>query len=224
MSIHKQKYRLLKAVGLRQKSITKADLAICGKKKFFFIHVPKTAGKSIRFSLFGQANGARHCSAYHLRKCFPELWNQSFSFCFVRNPYDRLYSAFRYLLGGGNLQERDLQFRKKVLRSTQSFETFIHDWLDSDRVYSYLHFIPQYEFVYHKDKLMVDYVGRFETLSDDYAFLRQKIQLPCELKHLNSSRHASYADITDIYTTDMARKVQKVYEKDFQLFGYAPRP
>ncbi|WP_136809640.1 sulfotransferase family 2 domain-containing protein [Desulfosediminicola flagellatus] len=218
--MYKQKYRLLRKFGVRQKNITKHDLATCSEKKFFFIHVPKTAGKSLRLSLFGQANGARHCSALHIKRCYPHLWSDSFTFCFVRNPYDRLYSAYKYLNSGGNSQNNDLQFKSRILCNVNSFEEFVCDWLTSDRVYAYTHFIPQYEFIYQNDECLVDHIGKFENLEEEYEVVRDKLNLPDRLMHLNRSEQKAKTAISDVYSSAMARKVEEIYRKDFMLLGY----
>lgn len=220
--MHKQKYRLLKRLGLRQKNITRHDLDVCLEKKFFFIHVPKTAGKSLRFSLFGKENGARHCSASRLKKCYPDLWEQFFSFCLVRNPYDRLYSAYRYLMCGGNLQKDDLRFRSRELSTVNGFEQFVCDWLTKDRSYAYTHFIPQYEFVYQNTDCLVDHIGKFENLEREYEFIRGKLGLRHDLQHINRTKQAVETSVSEVYSPVMSRKVHEIYAEDFRLFGYEP--
>ncbi len=219
--MHKQKYRILKRLGLRQKKITKTDLVTCVEKRFFFIHIPKTAGKSLRLSLFGQENGARHCNAVHMKRCYPDLWSDFFTFCFVRNPYNRLYSAYQYLKNGGNLKKRDLHFQSRILCQSSCFEEFVCDWLTRDSVYSYTHFIPQYEFIYDNDECLVDYIGKFENLENEYQFLQGKLSLPDRLMHTNRSKLNTKTDISDLYSPEMAQKVREIYQNDFKLFGYS---
>lgn len=222
MDMHKLRFKVLRTLGLRQKNITKSDFATCLDKKFFFIHVPKTAGKSLRISLFGQENGARHCSAGYLKSRYPDLWNDFFTFCFVRNPYDRLYSAYRYLKNGGNLQERDLNFQTKVLGNIESFEEFVCDWLNKDRLYAYHHLLPQHEFIYHKNECLVEYIGRFEELREGYDYIRKKLSLRNNLPHTNRSRENTPTHFSTLYSLEMSRKVARFYQDDFRLFGYSP--
>ncbi len=219
--MYKFKYRLLKGLGRRQKNITKDDLAICMEKKFFFIHVPKTAGKSLRLSLFGHEHGARHCSASHLKRCYGSQWNTFFTFCLVRNPYDRLYSAYRYLCSGGNQQKSDRQFLTKELSNTHSFEEFVCGWLNADKAYAYTHFIPQYEFIYQGGICLLDHVGKFENIEQEYSILHARLSLTGTLVHTNSSGSPKrITDYADMYSTEMARQVEKIYADDFRLFNY----
>src|SRR5690606_38778886 len=59
-----------------------------------FVHVPKCAGSSIAQQ---RPIAAWHFSAAVLAKHDPAFWNRAFTFGFVRDPYDRLVSAFHYL-------------------------------------------------------------------------------------------------------------------------------
>src|SRR5690625_2614056 len=62
-----------------------------------FVHIPKTAGVSVAHSLFEIK------TAYHVRVSKYQIifsqdeYNQYFKFAFVRNPWDRLVSAYRFL-------------------------------------------------------------------------------------------------------------------------------
>lgn len=219
--MYRTQYRLLRKLGLRQKNITRNDLDFCQEKRFFFIHVPKTAGKSLRVALYGAADGARHCTAIDIKRRYPREWYDFFTFCVVRNPYDRLYSAYRYLIGGGNQQKDDLQFLVKKLLDVQDFESFVCDWLTDDKAYSYTHFIPQYEFIYEGNQCLVDYICRFECLAIDYEFLRGKLDLGSDLVHTNSSGFKVGVHFLDVYTAEMMKKVARIYADDFRLFGYS---
>ena len=65
-------------------------------KDFVFVHIQKTAGKSIRQAL-GLKKGANHNSAQQwLNEYTVDEWNNAFKFTFVRNPWDRLLSSYMY--------------------------------------------------------------------------------------------------------------------------------
>ena len=46
-------------------------------------------------------------------------------------------------------------------------------------------------------KLLVDYVGRFETLRDEFDFITRKLGLNADLGHVNSSKHRDYRSYYD---------------------------
>ncbi|HTL74630.1 MAG TPA: sulfotransferase family 2 domain-containing protein, partial [bacterium] len=71
-----------------------------------FVHVPKCAGISLVKSLFGDFD----CGHTNLRRYqimfAPAEFNGYFKFTIVRNPFDRVVSAFLFLKKGG-VNEKD---------------------------------------------------------------------------------------------------------------------
>ena len=63
---------------------------------------------------------------------------------------------------------------------------------------------------------MVDFVGRFERLEQDWNFLQEKFGLP-GLPHQNRSRHVDYHEA---YTPELAAIAAKRYARDIELFSY----
>ena len=73
---------------------------IIEKHKTIFIHIPKTAGRSIKNSIGAYAEGAGrgHTTLQELAAGIGNDYQEDLPVvCFVRNPYDRLVSAFYYL-------------------------------------------------------------------------------------------------------------------------------
>ena len=75
-----------------------------------------------------------------------------------------------------------------------------------------IHFRPQYTFI----PVKLDLLGKFESLPEDFKYLKELIGIDCELLHENKTDKTDYS----IYTTDIINKVVKIYKKDFKLFGY----
>ena len=61
--------------------------------KCIFVHVPRTGGVAIAKSLFGNLGGS-HISISLYRKVFSDVFDGYYKFTFVRNPWDRLVSAY----------------------------------------------------------------------------------------------------------------------------------
>ena len=91
---------------------------ISDKKKYIFIHIPKTGGMTIKETIKSQDKDIKNMEKiklkyninnyfyisreYHytyneLKNYLQNDFNNYFKFAFVRNPYDRLYSAIEYI-------------------------------------------------------------------------------------------------------------------------------
>ena len=67
-------------------------------------------------------------------------------------------------------------------------------------------------------RLLVDVVGRWETLSQDFACVCRRLGLDLKLPVENASRRTGYQG----YYSDATRKlIATRYEADIKAFGYA---
>lgn len=168
----------------------------------------------------------KHFFAKDLRVLYgPDIWDAYFKFAFVRNPWDRLVSwwsmidANRAALAEGHPLNK---FHRFILVKATTFEEFLENCdeeiIDSDgRKWIYRNQID-----YLTDasgRQIVDFVGRFETIQQDFdRAARKAVGQPLPLAHVNSSQHRHY---TEYYTPTLAEKVGRRYERDIKAFGYA---
>ena len=183
-----------------------------------FIHITKTAGTSVAKSLFNYL--PYHYTAIEYRVIYGrKKFNTYFKFAFVRNPWDRLYSAYRYLKSGG-WNEKDREWAETHLSVYEDFNHFIKEWLSIENINNHLHFRPQYEFICdNKKNILIDYIGYFENLSEDYDVIRKKISTGKPLGTHNTNPSA--VTYKDIYDATSIRIVESVYKTDIQIFGYS---
>lgn len=187
-----------------------------------FIHVPKTGGLSVATALFGhEATSHRPVSAFIAAD--EARFERYFSFGFVRNPFDRLYSAYRFLSGGG-LTNEDARFAQATGLANTPFPDFVVRALPRLEVRTWVHFLPQHTFLVHRGRLRVDHLGRFETLAQDFEQIRRRLDIEsASLPHVNPSADGR-RPLEELFTPEAVRIVEKVYQKDLELFGYrAPR-
>ena len=187
--------------------------------KCIFIHIPKAAGISVNKALFGNYVGA-HRSVRDYKKIYPKAtFDSYYKFSIVRNPWDRLYSAYTFLKKGG-MNDYDYKFMLKELDTIVSFEQFVMEWLNDETIYSYIHFIPQLDFLQDEQgNCPLDFIGRFENLNEDFAEISKSINSKSKLKHLNNtSRKITYKDV---YTEEMIIKVSNLYKQDIDFFNYS---
>ncbi len=185
--------------------------------KTIFIHIPRTAGVSISKALFGNlAGGHLNYKAYE-RIFSPRVIKKYFVFTFVRHPYSRLCSAYSFLKAGG-FNDFDKEFSQKYLKEFDSFERFVLEFLNLKTIYSYPHFIPQYEFLLNsKNQIEVDFIGKFENLDKDFELVARKLKIKTQLPHLNQSPRKNCS-----FTKEIKQKIYTLYQQDFLLFDYKP--
>lgn len=180
-----------------------------------FIHIPKTAGTSFH-NLIGYT-GIGHVTYKWYESRDPEKFQRYFKFAFVRNPWDRLVSAFFYLKKGGS-NAMDRQWFSANLSHYESFKAFVYNWVSEENIECYFHFMPQHKFIYDDSlTLKVDYVGRFENIREDFTIIANKIGLQQNLPYVNKSQRKAYQSY---YSDEMKEIVRRVYHQDIELFQY----
>ncbi|WP_263079367.1 sulfotransferase family protein [Endozoicomonas sp. Mp262] len=186
------------------------------KLECIFVHIPKTAGTSLQKTLFNFTHTGHlrwdEYEAYDKKK-----FSKYYKFAFVRNPWDRVVSAYEYLKSGGR-NESDKAWSEKNLAKYTSFESFINSWLTEENILTWNHFVPQSNFIFDtNDNLKVDFLGRFETLNCDFKILSEKLGGYRSLENINKSKRKAYKDYYSKTTKD---KIAKLYGRDVELLGY----
>ncbi len=119
------------------------------------------------------------------------LFKNYFKFSFVRNPWDRVLSAYIFLKKGG-YSKKDKNWSEQHLSEYNQFEDFVKYWLNDKNIYTQIHFVPQYLFVCNQNLIPeIDFIGHFENLEQDFIFVQNKIGISLDLQHLNKSSKKS---------------------------------
>ncbi len=184
-----------------------------------YVHIPKAAGVSINKALFGNYGGG-HRTVHAYKRIFgPALFKQYYTFTFVRNPYSRLISAYRFLKDGG-FNEKDRKWASENLSQFDDFNEFVKEWLDETTIWSYTHFKPQYYFICDFDlKPEVDFIGKVETIDTDFEKVCNTLGVPNNLA-VNNKGRPDNTKWEDFYSRESLEKVARVYHQDFELFNY----
>ncbi len=186
-------------------------------KKCLFIHVPKAAGSSVCMELFGYQTGHKSYFRYWLDS--PAKADSYFKFTFVRNPYDRLVSAYHFLKAGG-MDQRDKTWAEDNLSEFESFEDFVKNWVTPSNIAKKNHFQTQLSFLCAPRSKVpkVDFIGRIENFNDDMNIVRARLGLALgETVHVNQSERKDYRSY---YTDEMLSIVRRVYADDIEILGY----
>ena len=68
-----------------------------------------------------------------------------------------------------------------------------------------------------RDRLLVDFVGRFESLASDFDWVCRRIGIDAALPQVNRSQRGDYRDL---YTDRLASLVGRHFAADIDRFGY----
>ena len=199
-------------LGIKEKE-TNPILSLFLEKKCVFFHIPKTAGISISNALFGEVKWGHRSVNFYKSHYGEKIFNSLYKFCFVRNPYDRLFSAYTFLKEGG-INNQDLEFSNSYLQEFASFDEFVLKGLEKEEIMNWVHFKPQYTFVCDEnDNIVMDFVGKMENLNADFNTVCKHLNIDSELQKLNMSE-AKKNDFSEEVKTMIKLK----YQKDFNLF------
>ncbi|KAA3623958.1 MAG: hypothetical protein DWP94_04640 [Flavobacterium sp.] len=227
---------------------------ISRKHSTLFVHIPKVAGQSIEtiflkdLGLDWHSRGELLLRKKKKEEPGPERlahlkareylkynyidrasFDSYFKFAFVRNPYSRMLSVYNYLGYG------------KII----SFNAFIEKVVKQQLQKNNFFYCSQYDYLYdEKGELMVDYVGKLESLAEDMKLVLQKTGLEGhEIPHVNKSEKGRKRGLAALLknpglwphfnpgllfssekkkSLNEAEKqaVYQLFDKDFEHFGY----
>lgn len=190
------------------------------ENKCIFIHIPKTAGMSVKTGLFGSNVGFhRKISGYQVIFGQRE-YNAYFKFAFVRNPWNRVASAYLFLKQGG-LHSGDKRWAAEHLAPYPTFDAFVRGWLKPENLRLKHHFVPQVDYVClpGKHTSELDFIGTYENLRSDYDHVRSVLGIGEALPRQNVTA-GKQKDFRSYYTPETRAIVADVYREDIELLGY----
>lgn len=184
-----------------------------------FVHIPKCAGISVSRSLFGNVSGAHHSIQKFQIMFAPDEFAQYFKFTFVRNPWDRLVSAFHFLKKGG-LTVQDKDWSDRYLAPYPDFDAFARHGIQNRQIFFFPHFRPQYTYICLLGRQpAMNFIGYFENLSRDFDYICQTLKLDASLKSLNRNPDRE-SDFRKYYTNETRDIVGRLYADDIRMLGY----
>ena len=199
---------------------------------FIFIHIPRCSGTSIERALLPLAadvktleelsaaerklhwlpggRGRQHAklAAYAREVNLGEF----FKFAVVRNPWARAVSQIEYLRAK----------KKREIFTSDDFRENLRIYCEaSHRIHGHDLGACQLDYLVDASgKMAMDYIGRFESLEQDFKKICQKlgIKKPPVLPHIHaSSRAKPYQEYYDKKTADWIRRR---FARDIEYFGH----
>lgn len=215
-------------------------MLISHSHRFIFIHVGKTGGISIRrvlqpycveperfrmrrpMKMVGDRPNPLftvwetlllHAKARDVRKeLSPEVFDSFYRFAFVRNPWDWHVSMYHFILA------QPAAPMHAEVKALGGFEGYV-DW-----VARAANPFPRGIARLQKDmvtdaegRLLVDFIGHYETLAADFRRVRERIGIDGDLPHLNRSEHRDYRMY---YNERTRRAIGEAFGANVEAFGY----
>ena len=196
---------------------------ISNELRCIFIHIPKVAGTSIKQAL--DLSGQGHPFWEYFAQNYPEQWKTYRKFTVIRNPWDRVVSAFCYAQmeesywhGTDTWLHPDYELLKNC-----KFSEFCHILLNQRDRLKHESWYPQCRWIAtKKDGRVVSVVNdilRYESLDADFAQLADLLGAKVrKLPHVNKTDRMAYRKY---YNTKTRKIISRVYRADIELFGYS---
>lgn len=198
------------------------------EKKFIFIHIPKTGGTTVSYRLAQYAittqDRGTGLHKFHYdtnlhdgirdHPYYLSWYKKYFSFTFVRNPWERLFSFYmstrRYEVDWDKICPID-------------FHNFCNDVRDDKYRLSPLAKRPQLHQITNKDsKVLINFVGRFENFEKDFSEVCQRLDIFHYNTDVGIMNRSNYNDLDyhDLYMQEDIDWVAEIFNEDIKVLNY----
>jgi hypothetical protein len=206
---HKHKFIYIKTRKTAGTSIQQAIEKYCGSNDIICPIGPHTQEELETYTPRNYEGFNGHDFAHKVRSQIGEdVWNEYFTFTFVRNPWDKLISQFWFDFKG---KSRTLDAFKRYLRTQTNEEEnkrHLGNWFyytDSDG-----------------KSVIVDYIGQYENLQVDYGVVCNRLGIPIQtLPRLKAGirEEASYQNYYDEKDREIIKNIEST-KREIEYFKY----
>ena len=181
-------------------------------RPFIFVHINKTGGTSVGNAI-GLPVKSHQTARGIIKRLGRDEWDKSFKFTFVRNPWDRIVSLYKYRLKKN---------RTRIASHQLDFDQWIEKTIGSQQSRYYYDnpksFQPQVDWLKDNEgKISIDFIGRFEQLESDFKVVRKELGLQSDLPHLNATSRTPYQTYFSERSFDT---VSDWFKEDILTFDY----
>ena len=134
-----------------------------------------------------------------------KVFEEYFKFGFVRNPWDWQVSLYTFMLKDAKHHQHEF------VKSLKDFDEYI-DW----RVHHDLHL--QKSFFYEENNCLMDFIGKFENINEDFSKICDLLGIQVALPYLNRSREDKR--FTHFYSQKSIDMIYEAFKEDIELFNY----
>lgn len=184
-----------------------------GKKAIYF-PIEKVATRSL-LGIFDPSNK----KIKPIKKDFFKKYKNYFKFAFVRNPYDRLVSCYEDKIMSD--REKEDLIIKNGLYKKMPFKEFVRAICSIPDIRADQHIKSQSFFITDQNEnLLVDFIGKFENLENDYKKVCKIIGIKKLKKLPTKNKSKRKKDYREYYGEETKKLVYERYKKDFEILGY----
>ncbi|MBD0269491.1 MAG: sulfotransferase family protein [Cyanobacteria bacterium Co-bin8] len=214
------------------------------KHRYLYVDTPKAGCSTIkltlqRLELEDEYFTREDFEDIHLRKFSPLLMpiqvgpldaflsrTDIFKFCFVRNPYTRILSCYLDKIAAPHPIKaqilRQLGRNYTDLHTAVSFAEFISAVEEQPISTMDPHWRLQYYQTF-QESIKFDFIGRYENFSEDLQTVGEKLSPNFSKYFFHEQRNStsSASKVSDFYTPELRERIYRIYELDFDYFGYS---
>ncbi|MDJ0598363.1 MAG: sulfotransferase family 2 domain-containing protein [Crocosphaera sp.] len=140
-----------------------------------------------------------HMSASRVKRGVgAKIWYGYYKFCFVRNPWDKAISRYYW------------NMKKQGTTETLDESLQRNNPNDNFGIYTM------------KNRLAVDYVGKYETLMEDLEKICKKLNIPFDgwMPNAKGNIRNDKRHYSEVFNQEQMEFVRKKCQKEIELFGY----
>jgi len=198
---HKFQYIFIKTQKTASTSIEVALERTCGEEDIITEYaLMRVEGFRPRnFEGFGQ-----HIAASKIKEKIPnKIWNSYYKFTFERNPFDKMVSWYW-----------DKRWRKKTNESFKEFCISCSKEPES--------FPKGYELYTENDNVVVDFIGKYEKLNEDFSFVCNKLGIPIKglFPCLRSHYRQDPSHYSKYYDSETKKIIENHFSREIKMFDY----
>ena len=156
---------------------------------------------------YKQFRNPGHQTAKEIKNIYRNEWKNFYKFCFVRNPYEKEVS--------------DYKWRSKKAKKSYTFKEFLERKLRNDLKNEINEYPPTNKPMYKIDgSVVVDYIGRYENIHDDLLRISRKIGIPFRPSDLPKAKKSEDYNYETYYDEEKKKMVEHLYKGEIEKLGY----
>jgi len=147
----------------------------------------------------------QHKAASKIKEKIPnKIWNSYYKFTFERNPFDKMVSWYW-----------DKRWRNQT---NENFKEFCISCSKNPK-----NFPKGYELYTENDNVLVDFIGKYEKLNEDYSNVCNKLGIPFKelFPRLRSNYRQDSSHYSKYYDSETKKIVENHFSKEIKMFDYS---